>query len=251
MALEEGRLNRYIARAGVCSRRGADALIDQGMVKVNGQVVHAYWHQVQRGDAVEVNGRLVSPRPFEYVLLNKPKDTITTARDTHARPTVLELLPERMRAGLFTVGRLDRNTVGVLLLTSDGELGHCLMHPSYRVPKRYIVRTRNPVQAHEIAQMRAGIMLEDGLAQADMAVLLHQGDLRQVGVELHEGRYRQVRRMLEALGHQVAHLERVSYANLTARGVRRGKWRRLESHEIRRLKQLVGKRKHNALPNAG
>ena len=241
-ALEEGRLNRYIARAGVCSRRAADSLIDQGAVKVNGHTVRAYWHQVERGDSVEVNGRLVSPRPYEYLLMNKPKDTITTARDDRSRPTVMELIPEAVRTGLFTVGRLDRDTVGVLLLTSDGELGHRLMHPSYRVPKRYVIRTRKPIKPHDVERLRTGVKLEDGIAQADMAAPVDQKDLCQLGLELHEGRNRQVRRMLEAIGHQVLALERVSYADLTAQGVRRGKWRRLRPHEVTRLRRLVGKR---------
>ncbi len=241
-ALEEGRLNRYIARSGVSSRRGADVLIDRGLVKVNGQVVRSYWHQVRRGDSVEVNGRLVSPRPFEYLLLNKPKDTITTASDDRARRTVLELIPEDLRQGLFSVGRLDRNTVGVLLLTSDGELGHRLMHPSYQVAKRYVVRTRRPLTPHDLHRLRTGVMLDDGLARADMAVRVSREDACQLGLELHEGRNRQVRRMLAALGHQVVALERVSYADLTAKGVRRGKWRRLKSDEVARLRRLVGKR---------
>ena len=241
-ALEEGRLNRYIARAGVCSRRAADGFIDRGRVKVNGQVVRAYWHQVKRGDSVEVNGRLVSPRPYDYLLLNKPQDTIATASDDRARPTVMDLIPQDMRAGLFTVGRLDRDTVGVLLLTSDGDLGHRLMHPRYRVPKRYIVQTRKPVKPEEVKHLRTGVLLDDGLAKADMAVPIDGNNRCRLGLELHQGRNRQVRRMLEAIGHQVQTLERVGYANLTVDGVRRGRWRRLQSHEIAYLQRLVGRR---------
>jgi len=240
--LEEGRINRYIARAGVCSRRAADTLIDQGRVKVNGQVVHAYWHQVKRGDTVEVNGRMVSPRPFVYLLLNKPKETISTARDERGRSTVFDLFPEDMRDGLFSVGRLDRNTVGVLLFTSDGDLGHRLMHPRFCVPRQYVARTRKPLKPEEFERLRTGIQLEDGLARADLVVSEVGGDPCRVGLKLHEGRNRQVRRMLEALGHQVMALERVAYADLTAKGVRRGRWRQLAPGEVARLWRLVGKR---------
>ena len=238
-ALTEGRLNRYIARAGVCSRRAADSLIDKGLVRVNGQTVREYWYQVAEGDSVEVNGRLISPRTYDYLLLNKPKDTITTAKDDRSRATVMDLIPPEVRKGLFTVGRLDRDTLGVLLLTSDGDLGHRLMHPRYQVPKQYVATTVRPVTAKQLEQLRTGIELEDGPARADMAMPVSRDEPRRIGIELHEGRNRQVKRMLEALGHQVVRLERVSYANLTAKGVRRGKWRRLHSHEVQRLKRLV------------
>ena len=236
-----GRLNRYIARAGVCSRRNADALIDQGLVKVNGAVVSEYWYQVAPGDVVEVNGRVISPRRFLYLLLNKPKDTITTTRDERGRPTVLDLiaLPDEERAGLFPVGRLDRDTLGVLLLTNDGDLAHRLMHPRYEIAKRYVVRTKEAVKPHEIDQLKRGLMLDDGLAKADMAAFADPSNRHEIGLEIHEGRNRQVRRMLEALGHTVVALERVAYANLNTKGVRRGKWRRLQPHEVRRLRKLV------------
>ncbi len=236
-----GRLNKYIARAGVCSRRNADALIDQGLVKVNGAVVSEYWYQVEPDDVVEVNGRVISPRRFVYLLLNKPKDTITTTRDERGRKTVLDLiaLPDEERAGLFPVGRLDRDTLGVLLLTNDGELAHRLMHPRYEITKRYVARTKKAVKPHEIDQLKRGITLDDGPARADMAAFIDPSNRHEIGLEIHEGRNRQVRRMLEALGHTVVALERVTYANLHAGGVRRGKWRRLKSHEVRRLRQLV------------
>lgn len=240
--LLEGRLNRYVARAGVCSRRAADGLIDRGLVKVNGKVVRTYWHQVCREDTVEVNGRQVSPRRFEYLLLNKPKDTISTARDEHARNTVMDLIPEPLRSRLFSVGRLDRDTIGVLLLTSDGELGHRLMHPRYCVPKRYLVQTVEPVSVAAVRRLQSGITLEDGLALADQAAHVRPEDPRLLGIELHQGRNRQIRRMIAALGHQVTRLERVGYAHLTTKGVRRGRWRRLQPQEIARLKRITGMR---------
>ena len=235
------RLNKYIARAGVCSRRKADALIDKGLVKINGQAASEYWYTVQPGDVVEVNGRVISPRQSVYILLNKPKDTITTTSDERGRRTVMDLvlLSGGEGDGLFPVGRLDRDTTGTLLLTNDGELAHRLMHPRHEITKRYVVQTRQAVKPHEIDQLKRGINLEDGLAKADQATYVHPPNHHEIGIEIHEGRNRQLRRMMEVLGHKVVTLERVAYANLTTDGVRRGKWRRLQSHEIRRLRKLV------------
>ncbi len=235
------RLNRYIARAGVCSRRKADELIRQQRVKVNGEVVADFGRRVEAGDVVEVGGRVISPRATLYLLVNKPRDVITTTRDERGRQTVMDLLdlPEAQREGLFPVGRLDRDTVGTLLMTNDGELAHRLMHPRYRIEKRYVVRTREAVKPHQIDQLKRGVELEDGLARADEAIYVRPPNHHEIGLQLHEGRNRQVRRMLEALGHEVVSLERVQYAGLSTEGVRRGKWRKLFPHEIRRLRNLV------------
>ena len=235
------RLNRYISQAGLASRRKADELIQQGRVRMNGTVVTELGTRVSRGDVVEVNGVRITPQAFEYVLLNKPSDTITTTSDERDRRTVLDLidLPEKTKNGLFPVGRLDRNTTGALLLTNDGELAHRLMHPSYGVEKIYRVRTAAPVKPHELDQLTRGIELEDGEARADRAAYLNSHDQHQIGIMIHEGRNRQVRRMLEALGHEVAALERVSYGGLTTAGVRRGKWRRLDPKEVARLRRMV------------
>ena len=235
------RLNKYIARAGVCSRRKADALIDKGLVKINDQVASEYWYQVQPSDVVELNGRVISPRQSVYILLNKPKDTITTTSDERGRQTVMDLvrLPDQEGEGLFPVGRLDRDTTGTLLLTNDGELAHRLMHPRYEIMKRYVVQTRQAVKPHEIDQLKRGIKLEDDLARADLVTYVHPPNHHEIGIEIHEGRNRQIRRMFEALGHKILSLERVAYARLTTARVRRGKWRRLISHEIRRLRKLV------------
>lgn len=234
------RLNRYIAKAGVCARRKADELIAAGRVKVNDQVVTELGTRVMPGDRVKVDDRYIEPQAYTYILLNKPADTITTLQDERGRRTVMDLIDDESlkEAGLFPVGRLDRNTVGVLLLTNDGELAHRLMHPRYHVEKLYHVRTERPVKPHELEQMRKGIPLEDGIARADDVMYLSE-DHREIGIVLHEGRNRQIRRMLEALGHQVKHLERVNYAGLTTEGVRRGKWRRLYPHEIKRLKNRL------------
>ncbi|MEX1055405.1 MAG: pseudouridine synthase, partial [Rhodothermales bacterium] len=235
------RLNKFIARAGVCSRRKADELIVQGQVTVNGAVVKELGTRVSEDSEITVGGRLISAMRHVYILLNKPKDTITTTDDPNNRHTVMDLikLPEKEKSGLFPVGRLDRDSVGVLLLTNDGDLAHRLMHPSYEIDKLYRVRTRNPVKPHEIDQLRKGVELEDGLARADEAAYVALPDRHEIGLSIHEGRTRQVRRMFEALGHEVVTLARVRYAGLTTQGVRPGKWRRLEGQEVRRLRRLV------------
>lgn len=235
------RLNRYIAQAGVCSRRKADELILAGLVKIDGETVTELGTRVQDGQAVEANGKLISPRGHVYVLLNKPEDVITTTDDEKGRSTVLDLvtLPKGEKAGLFPVGRLDRDTSGVLLLTNDGDLAHRLMHPSYEIDKLYRVRTRMPLKPHELDTLRRGVMLEDGEARADEAAYLDPDDHREVGLRLHEGRNRQIRRMLEVLGHEVLRLERVNYAGLTSEGLRRGRWRRLTTAEVQRLRRKV------------
>ena len=238
--LETGRLNRYIARAGVCSRRKADELIASGYVKVNGSICRDYWLQVTSGDEVRVRGRLISPRPFTYVLLNKPKDTITTSADDRGRRTVLDLIDTSEGLdGIFAVGRLDRDTTGVLILTSDGELGHRLMHPRYHVPKRYLVQTQRRLLPHELEKLTSGVQLEDGMAAADQVIYTRPQNQREIGIEIHQGRNRQLHRMFAALDHKVVALERVAYAGLTTRGVRRGKWRRLHKREIDRIRRLV------------
>lgn len=235
------RLNRYIARSGVCSRRDADEWIVAGRVQVNDVVIKQLGTRVAEGDRVHVNGRLVSPRRASYFLLNKPNDTITTTDDERGRRTVLDLfeLPEDEKDALFPVGRLDRETTGVLLVTTDGELAHRLMHPSYRVDKLYRVRTVDEVTPEQLDALAAGVELDDGPARADRVEYAALPDLRYVGMALHEGRNRQVRRMFEALGHRVVSLERLRYAGLTLRGVRSGHWRRLTEREITRLYKLV------------
>ena len=244
--MEGGRLNRYIACAGICSRRNADGLIENGQVQVNGQVVREYWYQVKTGDKVSVNGKMISPREFVYILLNKPKDTITTVKDQKNRKTVLDLINmDGGTNGLFPVGRLDRNTTGALLLTSDGDLGHGLMHPSFQIPKHYRVRTYEPIQPEQLDQLCRGIPLKDGLATCDRAIYLLPGNPFEIGIELHEGRNRQIRRMFEAMGNKVIALERVSYAGLTTHHLRRGAWRELKESEIRKLYRMIGQSKRS------
>jgi len=235
------RLNRYIARAGYCSRRKADDLISKGRVKINGIPVQELGTRVAEGDIVEVEGRRLSPRSYVYILMNKPRDTITTTADERGRVTVMDLIkiePEE-KEGLFPVGRLDRHTTGVLILTNDGELAHRLMHPSYEIEKLYRVRTHLPLKPHELDSLKRGVQLDDGVACADEAAYLNAVQSNEIGIRIHEGRNRQVRRMLQVLGHEVESLERVNYAGFTTKGIRPGKWRHLLPREIKKLRRSV------------
>ena len=233
------RLNRYIAQAGVTSRRKADELIAAGRVRVNGEVVTELGTKIDPSDRVEVEGQVIQQQAFEYVLLNKPKDTITTVDDERDRRIVMDLLDDEARQrGVVPVGRLDRDTTGVLLLTNDGDLTHRLMHPSYSIEKLYLVRATASVKPHDLDRLREGVMLEDGEAKADRAAYVSD-DPREVGLALHEGRNRQIRRMMEALGYEIAALDRVEYAGLNLTRLRRGEWRRLRPNEINRLRRLV------------
>ncbi|PSQ98827.1 MAG: rRNA pseudouridine synthase [Bacteroidetes bacterium QS_9_68_14] len=237
---EDGmRINKYIAHCGVTSRRKADDLVEDGRVQVNGQTVTEHGTQIQRGDRVQVNGEAISLDAPTYFLLNKDKDTISTTDDPKGRDTVLDLLntSENEKEGLFPVGRLDRNTTGALLLTNDGDLAHRLMHPRYEIEKVYFVRVRQNVKPDQIDRLRRGVELEDGPAAADRVA--YAGSKNEIGLSLHEGRNRQVRRMMEALGHEVVHLQRTSYAGLTTEGLRRGHARRLHEHEVGALHRLV------------
>jgi 23S rRNA pseudouridine2605 synthase len=238
--MEEVRLNRFIAQTGIASRRKADELISEGRVQVNGAVVTELGARVGPKDDVVVDGKPIRPQSLHYILLNKPDKTITTKSDEKGRATVLDLLDEDARvAGVFPVGRLDRHTTGVLLLTNDGELAHRLMHPRYVVDKMYLVETIDSIKPDQIDRLRTGIELEDGEAKADQVGYPDEGNRRQIVVQIHEGRNRQVRRMLEALGHEVKSLERVQYAGLSSEGLRRGRWRRLAPHEVNHLRRMV------------
>jgi 23S rRNA pseudouridine2605 synthase len=228
------RLNAYLARAGVASRRGADSLIKAGRVTVNG-VPGELNTFVTNDDAVRVDGRQVGKQKLRYVLLHKPRGTITTARDPQGRPTVVDLVGGAIR--VVPVGRLDRDTTGVLLLTNDGDLAHRLAHPRYRVEKVYVVDVEGEPDDDTIRKLAEGIELEDGpTAPAQVRRL---GPDR-VELALHEGRNRQVRRMLEAVGHPVRRLRRSRYAGLATGRLQRGEWRELTRDEVRRLRRLVG-----------
>lgn len=238
---EDIRLNKFIARSGVCSRRDADRLIAEGKITVNGDVVTEMGTKVRLRDTIEVNGRRIVPEHLTWILLNKPKDTITTTSDERDRRTVFDLIDGKKVEvdGLFPVGRLDRNTTGVLLITNDGDLAHRLMHPSYEITKMYVVSVDRPIDDADLDRLRRGIELDDGPASVDRVARPDPSDPRVIGLSIHEGRNRQVRRMMEALGYEVQSLERVRYAGLTSKGIRRGKWRRLDTDEVSALYRQV------------
>ncbi len=234
------RLNKFLARAGVGSRRESDAVIASGRVTVNGEVTTEMGVQVSPDDRVEVDGQPIRPTDLAYILLNKPTDAITTVADDRGRKTVMDLVavPDRIKSALFPVGRLDRQTTGALLLTTDGDLAHRLMHPSYGAVKLYLVTVNDRLTQPDLDRLRRGVELEDGLAKADHVAFVGD-DKRDIGLQLHEGRNRQVRRMMEALDRRVVALDRIGYAGLDLEGLRRGRWRRLEPHEVNTLRRSV------------
>lgn len=231
------RLNRFIANAGICSRREADDLIVAGTVKVNGEVVTALGTLVGPNDVIHYGGQRISTEKKRYVLVNKPKDTITTTDDPHDRRTVMALVADACAERLYPVGRLDRNTTGVLLLTNDGDLAKKLTHPSHGAEKLYHVTLDKKVALKDLRQLTEGVALEDGPAAADEASYV--GDKKdEVGLKLHMGRNRVVRRMFEALGYEVVKLDRVVFAGLTKKELQRGEWRHLTEQEVGWLKRM-------------
>jgi 23S rRNA pseudouridine2605 synthase len=239
---ENIRLNRYIANAGVCSRRDADELIKNGEITVNGKAILEMGYKVLPGDVVKYQGKVLHREKFVYVLLNKPKDFITTTEDEMGRKTVMDLVKKACKERIFPVGRLDRNTTGILLLTNDGELSKKLTHPSHKVPKVYEAQIDKPLEPEHYDLIKKGIELEDGPAAVDDAVILTP-DRRYIGLEIHLGRNRIVRRIFESLGYDVLKLDRVSFAGLNKKDLPRGKWRHLDNKEIILLKHLFQARK--------
>jgi 23S rRNA pseudouridine2605 synthase len=230
------RLNRYLANAGVCSRREADDFITAGVVRVNGEIVTELGTKVKRSDSVMFHDQLVSIEKKVYVLLNKPKDYVTTSDDPQNRKTVMDLVKDACRERIYPVGRLDRNTTGVLLLTNDGELASKLTHPQFRKKKIYHVFTDKNVSVSDLRRIAEGITLDDGDIKADAIEYASETDKKQVGIEIHSGRNRIVRRIFESLGYRVVKLDRVYFAGLTKKNVRRGDWRFLTEKEVTMLK---------------
>ena len=230
------RLNKFLANAGVCSRREADEFIQAGVVKVNGNVVTELGTKVLRSDEVMFHDQPVSLEKKVYVLLNKPKDCVTTSDDPQQRKTVMELVKNACPERIYPVGRLDRNTTGVLLLTNDGDMASKLTHPKFLKKKIYHVHLDKNVTAHDLQQIRDGIMLEDGEIKADDVQYADPVDKKQVGIEIHSGKNRIVRRIFEKLGYRVNKLDRVQFAGLTKKGLRRGDWRYLTQEEVVRLR---------------
>ena len=230
------RLNKYLANAGVCSRRDADEFIAAGVVSVNGQIVTELGTKVKRSDSVLFHDQLVNIEKKVYILLNKPKDYVTTSDDPQNRKTVMDLVKGACRERIYPVGRLDRNTTGVLLLTNDGELATKLTHPQFLKKKIYHVFLNKNVTAADIRQIAEGIELEDGEIHADAIEYASETDHKQIGIEIHSGRNRIVRRIFEHLGYKVIKLDRVYFAGLTKKNVRRGDWRFLTEKEVNMLR---------------
>ena len=234
---EQMPLNKFIAHAGVCGRREAADLVKDGKVTVNGDKVFEPGYKVSSKDKVLVKGKQVFlQRNAVYILLNKPKDYITTANDPQGRKTVLDLIKSATPERVYPVGRLDRNTTGVLILTNDGELAQKLTHPSFEVKKIYEVTLDKPVIKKDLEAILSGVTLEDGFVQADSVGYADDKQKNIVGIEIHSGRNRIVRRIFEHLGYDVKGLDRVMFANLTKKNVDRGKWRFLNEKEVRLLK---------------
>lgn len=243
-ATEGIRLNKFVSNSGICARRKADEFIQQGFVTVNGNVVMEMGYKVQRNDVVKFKGKKIEPIKFSYILLNKPKSVLTTTDDELNRKTVLDLVQGASKERIYPIGRLDRNTTGILLLTNDGELAQKLSHPSSQVTKVYQVELDKPLSEKDRLAIKAGIELEDGLAQVDeIEYTLPRGDDKHVGIELHIGKNRIVRRIFEHLGYEVMRLDRVLYAGLTKKNVPRGKWRYLSEKEVIFLKYFTGSNK--------
>ncbi|MGM9821547.1 MAG: pseudouridine synthase [Muribaculaceae bacterium] len=233
---EQIRLNKFMANAGLCSRREADEFIQQGLVKVNGQVVTELGTKISHDDTVEFQDKAVALESKCYILLNKPKDCVTTSDDPNGRTTVLDLVKGACTERIYPVGRLDRNTTGVLLLTNDGDLASKLTHPKYVKKKIYHVWTDKDIAEEDMQRIADGIELEDGPIHADAISYATETDRNQAGIEIHSGRNRIVRRIFESLGYHVTKLDRVYFAGLTKKNLPRGRWRYLTQEEVNFLK---------------
>lgn len=230
------RLNKYIANSGICSRRDADKYIESGLVEVNGKVICELGSKVSPEDVVKFNGKIIKTEKKIYILLNKPKDYITTLDDPHAEKTVMHLIKGACKERVYPVGRLDRNTTGVLLLTNDGDLAKKLTHPSNRKKKIYHVHLTSKLQSEDMMKIANGFELEDGFIQADSINYTDPVDKKQVGIEIHSGRNRIIRRIFEHLGYKISKLDRVYFAGLTKKNLQKGQWRLLTEQEISILK---------------
>ncbi len=227
------RLNKYIAHAGVCSRREADKLIGTGVITVNGDIVTELGYKVKRGDKVHMDGQLLIAEKLQYVLLNKPKNFVTTTDDPQERKTVMDLVSKATNERIYPVGRLDRNTTGLLLLTNDGDLAKKLTHPKHRVRKVYHVFLDKPVTKADMKKISDGIDLEDGKLVVDkISYVENEAANKEVGIQIHSGKNRIIRRLFEHLGYEVIRLDRVVFAGLTKKDLPRGKWKHLSKAEL-------------------
>jgi len=234
------RLNRYISNAGICSRRKADELIIAGIITVNGEAITELGHKVDPAkDLVRYNGELLKREKKVYVLLNKPKDYITTTDDPQERRTVMQLVDKASRERIYPVGRLDRNTTGLLLMTNDGDLADKLSHPKNGITKIYNVELDKSLSQGDLNKIAFGLELEDGLIKPDNISYVAGGTKKEIGIQIHSGKNRIVRRIFEHLGYNVEKLDRVVYGNLTKKDLPRGRWRYLEDHELIQIKHLI------------
>jgi len=234
------RLNKYVAHCGICSRRKAAEHIKEGLVKVNGAVVLEPFYQVQENDQITFKDEAIQPEVQQvYILMNKPKNTITTSSDERGRKTVLDLIGGKVKERIFPVGRLDRETTGLLLLTNDGDVAKKLSHPSHKVTKFYHAFLDKPLSKAHLQQIKEGLTLDDGPVEVDSANYLNEKEKEAVGIELHLGRNRIVRRIFEHLGYEVLRLDRTYYAGLTKKDLPRGRWRFLSEREIIMLKHFT------------
>jgi len=238
--MEEMRLNKYLAHCGIASRRAADTLIMQGHVTVNGVVVQEMGYKVQEKDDVRFKGKPIKTvENFVYYLLNKPRNILSTSQDEKGRKTVLDILESKINERVYPVGRLDRNTTGLLLLTNDGELTKKLSHPRHKVPKVYHVTLNKNLGLKDLEKIRTGVTLEDGDIKADSLHYIEDMPKREVQIEIHSGKNRVIRRIFEHLGYEVMKLDRTYYAGLTKKNLPRGRYRPLTKEEIRMLKHFV------------
>ena len=231
----EIRLNRFIANAGLCSRREADTLIADGRIKVNGKLVREMGYKVKKGDNVVYQGKRLKSETHQYVLLNKPKGFVTTMKDPHAKHTVMELVETACDERIYPVGRLDKDTTGLLLFTNDGETAKKLTHPSHKVRKIYQVALDKPITKADFEKIINGLVLDDGLAPVSELAIIGD-DNQNLGIEVHIGRNRIVRRIFQHLGYKVKKLDRVMFKNLTKKNLPRGKFRHLGPKEVMALK---------------
>lgn len=230
------RLNKFLSNAGICSRREADVLISTGVVRVNGKIITEMGYKVKPGDKVQYDGETINAETKRYVLLNKPKGFITTMDDPMGRKTVMGIVKKACKERIYPVGRLDKETTGLLLFTNDGDLAKKLTHPKHKASKIYQVELDKKVRVEDLEKLMSGILLEDGTTVFDQASYINNEDAKMVGVELHSGKNRIVRRSFEALGYEVLKLDRVMFAGLTKKDLPRGKYRHLTEKEIAFLK---------------
>ncbi|WP_256959591.1 rRNA pseudouridine synthase, partial [Sphingobacterium sp. JB170] len=234
------RLNRYIANSGICSRRKADELIESGVVSVNGEIVSELGTKVDPAkDEIKYNGERLKREKMVYILLNKPKDYITTTDDPQERRTVMHLVAKATNERIYPVGRLDRNTTGLLLLTNDGNLAEKLSHPRNNISKIYNVELNKNLTQGDFNKIQFGLQLEDGLIKPDDISYVQGASKREIGIQIHSGKNRIVRRIFESLGYDVIKLDRVVYANLTKKDLTRGRWRYIDDRELIQLKHLI------------